>query len=380
MMFDLPLASSAAAPREVPRKLTVVISQFPGKHPIKRALEVEFAAQLMMEGVVDVAMVPHLYDMPSDHTGLLFLKGVNGPLIVLSWLYPRATRWTLDRQGISGRDGEVLLIEERDEDEDEPEERTPVASGRAIPDRRIYCIDLRVRPQSAAFLEEIRRIVNDHRGPAAKSSPPLGKTAEQPRPAGVHEQPQDLLKWITGQPQPEQLERYLHPTGTNGDATGTLVNLVSEADASRRRWYPVIDYDRCTNCMECIDFCLFGVYGVDTLDRILVEAQDNCKKGCPACSRVCPENAIVFPQHKSSAIAGADGEIAGLKIDLSQLFGGSGANAVDIAVNERDAELVKDGREAVGTTVGLAKRRPTCGETPRNELDDLIDGLDSLDL
>ena len=49
-----------------------------------------------------------------------------------------------------------------------------------------------------------------------------------------------------------------------------------------RRWYPVIDYSRCTNCMECIDFCLFGVYGVDKEDHILVEHQDNCKRGCPA--------------------------------------------------------------------------------------------------
>ena len=72
-----------------------------------------------------------------------------------------------------------------------------------------------------------------------------------------------------------------------------------------RRWYPVIDYSRCTNCMECIDFCLFGVYGVDKLDRILVESQDNCKKGCPACSRVCPEQAIIFPEYKTPAIAGA---------------------------------------------------------------------------
>ena len=38
-----------------------------------------------------------------------------------------------------------------------------------------------------------------------------------------------------------------------------------------RRWYPVIDYSRCTNCMECIDFCLFGVYGVDKVETILVE-------------------------------------------------------------------------------------------------------------
>ena len=53
-------------------------------------------------------------------------------------------------------------------------------------------------------------------------------------------------------------------------------------------WFPVIDYSRCTNCMECLDFCLFGVYNVDSLERLYVENQDACKKGCPACSRVCP--------------------------------------------------------------------------------------------
>src|SRR6185436_1109397 len=86
-----------------------------------------------------------------------------------------------------------------------------------------------------------------------------------------------------------------------------------------RRWYPVIDYSRCTNCLECLDFCLFGVYGVNKADAILVEQPDNCKKGCPACSRVCPENAIIFPQHKTPAIAGSPTEgPGGLKIDLSQ--------------------------------------------------------------
>ena len=70
--------------------------------------------------------------------------------------------------------------------------------------------------------------------------------------------------------------------------------------ALRRRWYPVIDYDRCTNCMECIDFCLFGVYGVDGRGRILVEEQDNCKKGCPACSRVCPPRSPGFAKSRGS--------------------------------------------------------------------------------
>src|SRR5207247_1244760 len=114
-----------------------------------------------------------------------------------------------------------------------------------------------------------------------------------------------------------------------------------------RRWYPVIDYSRCTNCMECLDFCLFGVYGVDSLDRINVENQDSCKRGCPACSRVCPEQAIMFPDYKSPAIAGAAvGSVAGLKIDLSRLFGGG--DALSISAQERDRELVRAGRDAVG--------------------------------
>jgi hypothetical protein len=27
-------------------------------------------------------------------------------------------------------------------------------------------------------------------------------------------------------------------------------------------WFPVIDFSRCTNCMQCLTFCLFDVYGV----------------------------------------------------------------------------------------------------------------------
>jgi NAD-dependent dihydropyrimidine dehydrogenase PreA subunit len=187
------------------------------------------------------------------------------------------------------------------------------------------------------------------------------------------------MGWIQGSPAPEQLQRYLNPRITSGAGSDAPAgsNGASE-EVTRRRWYPVIDYSRCTNCMECIDFCLFGVYGVDSGERILVEQQDNCKKGCPACSRVCPENAIIFPEHKTPAIAGSEtGTAAGLKIDLSKLFGAP--TAIEQAVLERDQELVADGREAVGMAVGIPKRRGS-GPQTRDALDDLIDGLDSLSL
>ena len=69
-------------------------------------------------------------------------------------------------------------------------------------------------------------------------------------------------------------------------------------------WFPVIDYDRCTNCMQCLSFCLFNVYGVDDDNQIQAQNHDNCKTNCPACSRVCPEAAIMFPKYKSGPING----------------------------------------------------------------------------
>lgn len=72
------------------------------------------------------------------------------------------------------------------------------------------------------------------------------------------------------------------------------------------RWYPVIDGDRCENCGHCLQFCLFDVYSRDDEQQACVTQPDNCKPGCPACSRICPSGAIMFPSYdKDPAIAGA---------------------------------------------------------------------------
>jgi NAD-dependent dihydropyrimidine dehydrogenase PreA subunit len=92
-------------------------------------------------------------------------------------------------------------------------------------------------------------------------------------------------------------------------------------------WFPAIDYQRCTNCMQCLSFCLFDVYGVSAAGRLTVQNPAHCKTDCPACSRVCPEVAIVFPKYKAGPINGE--EIRGddvrreaMKIDISSLLGG----------------------------------------------------------
>ena len=58
-----------------------------------------------------------------------------------------------------------------------------------------------------------------------------------------------------------------------------------------------------------------------------MQRQSNCKTDCPACSRVCPEVAILFPKYKAGPINGdevnaADREREKMKVDISALLGG----------------------------------------------------------
>jgi hypothetical protein len=394
------------------RRIAVVVSQGQSASPARRRLEEEIVAGLLERPGLDVTILPHLYDLQADSTGVLALQGIVGDMIVLAWLYPRAAFWTLDRQGIRGQLGATRLKganedaadEEEDADRDEAaggaadgprDEPPPVEHSRGAAGRRIYCLDLRARDDARSFLEEIDRLAEEARV-----------------------QVTDLIGWVGGTPRREALQRYLTPSHhappTNGHGNGSPTRAEGNGGGNRsqealgagspaqaqpaeagpgdrraideqapvRRWYPVIDYSRCTNCMECIDFCLFGVYGIDRAETILVEQPDNCRKGCPACSRVCPENAILFPQHKAPAIAGGSVEQASLKIDLSRLFGAPDASAdpFQVAARERDEQLLLAGRPAVGTAVGRPPRRERPVAQPADELDQLIDRLDELDI
>ena len=69
-------------------------------------------------------------------------------------------------------------------------------------------------------------------------------------------------------------------------------------------WYPVIDRERCKDCGQCRQFCLFGVYTQDAAGHVRVEKPLHCKPGCPACARICPAAAIVFPFCPDSPING----------------------------------------------------------------------------
>ncbi len=151
-------------------RVTVVLSQRPGKHPAKRSLEESIVAALLLEPELEVSVVPNLYDLGPDHTGRLFLGSVKGDMVVVSWLYPRAAFWLLDRDGIKGQFGETKLKPPaEDDDASESEADTPVDKPQAIgpsgeiPDRHIYTLDLRDSNKYEAYVAEIKRIATECR-------------------------------------------------------------------------------------------------------------------------------------------------------------------------------------------------------------------------
>jgi hypothetical protein len=212
-----------------------------------------------------LVIVPHLYYLVPGSAAAKRLASTTGPLVVASWLKPRAARWIL------------------------------AALGRE-PDG-VTAVDLK----EFGTAEEAARAV----------CAALGETWRQ-----------------------------------TAAAMAPVEDLSSEQVG--RRWYPVIDYSRCVGCKQCHDFCLFGVYAVDAAGRVSVTQPDNCKPGCPACARVCPASAIIFPECKDDeAIAGSEGRVA--------------RGAKDMAANS--------GRHATQAE----------NDRPNDDLDDLLDSLDALD-
>jgi hypothetical protein len=82
-----------------------------------------------------------------------------------------------------------------------------------------------------------------------------------------------------------------------------------------------MDSSRCINCQHCLQFCLFGVYELNAAGQVEVRNPDQCKTGCPACARICPQSAIMFPLHeKDAAIAGAPGQFVALDAAARKMF------------------------------------------------------------
>ena len=124
---------------------------------------------------------------------------------------------------------------------------------------------------------------------------------------------------FSGNPLPKSVELINHRTSTRPDPQAPSLQ-------TNPAWYPVLDYDRCTSCGQCFDFCLFGVYEKDKAGRVVVAHPESCKNNCPACARICPETAIIFPKVGESPIDGAeitdeDELKANVRINVDEILG-----------------------------------------------------------
>jgi NAD-dependent dihydropyrimidine dehydrogenase PreA subunit len=112
-------------------------------------------------------------------------------------------------------------------------------------------------------------------------------------------------------------------------------------------WFPVIDFDRCNNCRQCLSFCLFGVYSRDERGWITVADPQSCKNNCPACARVCPEAAIIFPKFNQAPVDGSpvDDQSADqgrVKVNLAEVLGTDAYAALAARRKQSRTRLVKD--------------------------------------
>jgi NAD-dependent dihydropyrimidine dehydrogenase PreA subunit len=146
-----------------------------------------------------------------------------------------------------------------------------------------------------------------------------------------------------------------------------------ESSEQKARWYPIIDKDLCNNCGQCLQFCLFGVYTRDEDQRVIPSNPDACKMGCPACSRICPTGAIMFPLYvQDPAISGAPGLLMSPDKSARRMFYMRTKQACPVC------RVIPS-----GSAPELGKTCPECGSAylpPRSAIQDDIDSLiDALD-
>lgn len=61
-----------------------------------------------------------------------------------------------------------------------------------------------------------------------------------------------------------------------------------------KTWYPVINYELCTQCGACTNKCKHGVYDKAKAPRPVVVKPEGCVQGCHGCGNLCPNGAIEY--------------------------------------------------------------------------------------
>jgi len=150
-------------------------------------------------------------------------------------------------------------------------------------------------------------------------------------------------------------------------------------ETTKPRWYPVVDGSRCIQCKHCLQFCLFGVYALDADGKVQVRNPDQCKPGCPACARICPQSAIMFPLYEQdAAIAGAPGQLVTLDAAARRMFYARSEQPCPVCGRKVDRKSLRAAASGdLCPECGCPKpAAPPANRAPFDDLDLLVDQLD----
>jgi NAD-dependent dihydropyrimidine dehydrogenase PreA subunit len=149
--------------------------------------------------------------------------------------------------------------------------------------------------------------------------------------------------------------------------TKTLESSVLQNSSEWPSWFPMIDSSRCNACGQCADFCLFGVYEKIN-NKVVVVNPKGCKNNCPACGRICPQTAIIFPKYEhEGVIAGAEtiDEIAEQQrqqIDIDTILGSNIYKALEMRKTKRQSII-----RSTAMQQAIAEREKALAEKSRNQ-------------
>jgi len=68
-------------------------------------------------------------------------------------------------------------------------------------------------------------------------------------------------------------------------------------------WHPTIDYEKCTGCGKCAEFCTLGTYVLEDKNgerKPIVKNPNNCVVLCSGCDSICSTHAITHPSKKQT--------------------------------------------------------------------------------
>lgn len=318
-------------------RATVVISRGHGEGP-QWDMESALAGLCAATPGLKVYVIPHVYHIPEQSDIWKRLGEIRGKCVLASWLFSRPASWVLQSKRIAPDGLRALCLKDYET----------------------------AREGYQAIVEAIRHWQGDAR---AVERAPLGAGEE----SGA-----DWASTLHIEPDPEAEDAGEH---------GGLEEL---SVAAGERWYPVIDAERCKSCGQCHQFCLFGVYELDGAGRVRVTHPDNCKPGCPACSRICPAGAIMFPLYaKDEAIAGAPGRIMAPDAAARKMFYTRTKKTCPKCGSTPERGGVGEGVDGVCEECGRTLAAPVAEAKPeartggvaavvRDDIDSLLDDLDQL--